>query len=186
MTQNLMIATIWWPSLNPFGAASIVAMMLCFATKTLATKSDRLTKLQKPLFAAVPAAVLTMVFHMLWSETLLATGLSCVVILIACWASTLIFVREVSQIVGNVELYAPASLLLTAVFYEQELKSRRPSFDDHIATYLYLAFSIGMGMTLVRRRRGARRMIGVFSLVPGFMIFLFEAKNLSNDLLQTW
>ncbi len=181
-----MLATIWWPSLNPFGAASIIAIMLCFATKVLATKSDRLTQLQRPLFTAIPAAVLTMVFHILWSESLLATGLSCAVILIACWTSTLISAREVNQIVGNVELYAPASLLLAAVFYEQELKSLWPDFDDHIATHIYLAFSIGTGMTLIRRRRGARRMIGFFSLVPGFMMVLFEAKTLSNDLLQSW
>lgn len=75
-----------------------------------------------------------------------------------------------------IESSVAIGLLAAYTFRTLSVTARAKGCDEIAATYVVLAFGIGSALALVRHNLGRQRMLGVFLLVPGGMIFAAELK----------
>jgi hypothetical protein len=160
---------------------TIVAALCCIGAKTLSTSPSIIgNTTQQSSIAILSACLLTL--GICPAE---AAAWQCLSVWVCGFFVVLVAFRRLSSAMadrlrGLVESSAPTCLLFGAFGH----LAPHPIHPGHfIAGALFLAFSIGMSMTLIRKHEGTRRMIGIYSILPALMLFTFSLRRLLSFLL---
>ena len=181
MNPMPLLAHAGWhgANLNPIGNASLSALLACVILTALTAENPQFNFLRKGIKPIFPWLLAFLGFASLAPETNALSWTAGFVVLGASWAAATLQRTSTETFRRGLELAAPLALFILAFVYKQifDQNYRYWHFSDKVAQTIFLAFSVGLGMALVRRNQGRRKMFGLFGLLPAFLFCFVELKS---------